>query len=317
MKCRNCGREINDTAAFCGHCNAIVKPEQRKIVPQRPPVQPPVMTPPPANNQPDDSTPVYRKWWFWTVIALLLILVVGIVFFGLFAGEDNNSEKETKPSETIASVQTDFTKPSTPAQADDEALTEVVSMIHNGSFDNFEGGNGNQTENSGPYTSLMFNEIVNISGLCDISVLDVFVTERLYNYNENPSDESAFFDIAGERYIMMVGTIKNTSAEEIMPTYMYRDFIINGVSISDVYFSEIYLSDADETGYYDIEYLAPGEERNFIIACSIPDELYEETVEIQVVFGFNSQFTYEPYLLGKDYCDYIYGVTANEFEYYE
>ena len=86
MKCRNCGREINDTAAFCGHCNAIVKPEQRKIAPQRPRVQPPVMTPPPVNNQPDDSTPVYRIWWFWTVIALLLILIVGIVFFGLFAG---------------------------------------------------------------------------------------------------------------------------------------------------------------------------------------------------------------------------------------
>ena len=314
MKCRNCGREINDTAAFCGHCNAIVKPEQRKIAPQRPTVQPPVMTPPPVNNQPDDSTPVYRKWWFWTVIALLLILVVGIVFFGLFAGEDNNSEKETKPSETIASVQTDFTKPSTPAQADDEALTEVVSMIHNGSFDNFEGNTVDGNSTSSNYTALAFDQIASVPDCFDFSIGTVFTTQELYNHNEVANSNSPFPDIEGETYIFVGGTMTNTTDEEIMPTYMHLDFILNGVSVSDVYFSEIYLSNAEQTIYSDIEYLAPGETRLFVFMISVPDDVYNQVDTVEVVFGFDNELSSSPYMFGEEYCDYLYYISTDEIE---
>ena len=110
MKCRNCGREINDTAAFCGHCNAIVKPEQRKIAPQRPPVQPPVMTPPPANNQPDDSTPVYRKYLFDAKdTSLENVLVTAVInvknTFGIISGSFGQDLNEQTISFAVKYVQ--------------------------------------------------------------------------------------------------------------------------------------------------------------------------------------------------------------------
>lgn len=105
MKCRNCGREINDTAARCGYCNAIVKPEQRKFAVQqpaapRPVVTPPsvetprpVVTPPPVNKKPEKKTPVYKKWWFWSVISIVLILIVGVVFLVMYLSESKKAEE--------------------------------------------------------------------------------------------------------------------------------------------------------------------------------------------------------------------------------
>ncbi len=331
MKCRNCGQEINDSAKFCTYCGtqniqepapeaqaAPVQPEapeqpsaptepvqpvQTPSQPQ-PPVQQPYYQPQaqPVQSPSEEKTPIFKQWWFWTIIAVIVLLVVGIIAFAGASDKepDNDVIVTTEESENDAAEDEEET------EAEDEEETETETEEHNDSYNNYDDGYNYDDNNDFEMTNVMLNEKFTVGELCEITLNDCYSADYLCAEGEDPDymfSESKPID--GETYIVVEATVKNISGSEITFSDIFAEFIFNdkytydeSVSILSEYSSGGFLSSLVQ--------LTPLQEKTVYFVCSVPDEMANTATTIDLVFGTDKEFSFEPSWNGKDSCDYLY-----------
>lgn len=306
MICRNCGKPINDTATYCGYCNAIVKPEQiiaqkTKSAYQQIPQQPIIYQHPAPQPPKEEKASFYKKWWFWTVIVLIILLIIGIIFFVTNSKENNDDKKVDSKTTTQAvtvTVPEVISIPSATKPVTDPVTDPVTEGIHDGSFDSFDDGYNYDDDNDYTFIDIDMNKTVQVENLVSFTIIDAAFTDEF---------TSTLPDIANETYIVIIAQVINMSPAEINHNNFHAEFIIDDAYVYEDS-AKVYTSDDELENLKTYGTLSSGDGQYVAFVCSIPDEIYNICESVNLIIGFDNEFSYNPTVYGKDSCDHLYSL---------